>query len=268
LQQIRGERSAQRPYLLQINDQNGQDKKSAETVEITTAVLDFFASMRFQNLNTDLMRLPSLPGQPFGERGENLSAALFTICQNPEQKKTLLSWIEDLTPMEAVDFEFPADQIGRVLLTLVERNGQKISAYSASDGTLRLLAMLAALLDPEPAQLYFFEELENGIHPTRLHLLTQLIENQTAVNPIQVVATTHSPHLLRFLSPQTIENVSLLYRLEDRPDAAIKRIVDIPDARRLIETQGIGRLHESNWFEDALFFMDEEDSPLEQEAAA
>jgi predicted ATPase len=37
-------------------------------------------------------------------------------------------------------------------LTLVEDSGQKISAYSASDGTLRFLAIVAAMLGSEPAQ--------------------------------------------------------------------------------------------------------------------
>ena len=61
-----------------------------------------------------------------------------------------------------------------------EANGRKVSAYSASDGTLRFLAMLAALLDTNSEHLYFFEEIDNGIHPSRLHLLIDLIERQTA----------------------------------------------------------------------------------------
>ena len=49
-------------------------------------------------------------------------------------------------------------------------------SYSASDGTLRFLAILAALLGTDPARLYFFEEIDNGIHPSRLRLLLDLIE--------------------------------------------------------------------------------------------
>ena len=54
---------------------------------------------------------------------------------------------------------------------LRETNGRETSAHSASVGTLRFLAMLAALLGPDPAGLYFFEEIDNGIHPSRLNLL-------------------------------------------------------------------------------------------------
>ena len=63
-------------------------------------------------------------------------------------------------------------------------------SYSASDGTLRFLAILAALLGTDPARLYFFEEIDNGIHPSRLRLLLDLIEGQTAKGGTQVVTTT------------------------------------------------------------------------------
>ena len=109
---------------------------------------------------------------------------------------TLANWVEELTPMDVEGFEFPRDPSGRVNLIIRERNGRKVSAYSASDGTLRFLAMLAALLGSNPAGLYFFEEIDNGIHPTRLHLLIDLIEKQTAKNGIQVITTTHSPDVL------------------------------------------------------------------------
>jgi predicted ATPase len=207
------------------------------------------------DLDPDELRKPSFPGQTvLGDRGENLSSVLQAICNNPQKKQALLGWVQELTPMDAVDFEFVPDQIGRILLTLVESNGQKISAYSASDGTLRFLAMIAALLGDEPAQFYFLEEIDNGIHPTRLHMLVQLIEQVTKEKNIQMVATTHSPQLLQLLSPESLENASLTYRLPDRPDAQIKRILDIPDARRLIDKKGAARLHESGWLETAVYF--------------
>ena len=82
--------------------------------------------------------------------------------------------------MDIVDFEFPADQIGRILLTTVESNGQRISAYSLSDGTLRFLAVLAAFLGPERARLYFFEELEN-YESGWFEDVVSLLDDETAV---------------------------------------------------------------------------------------
>ncbi|MUG98778.1 hypothetical protein F7734_43405 [Scytonema sp. UIC 10036] len=124
--------------------------------EIAQKSLDALNDMRFLDLDPDVMRLPSFPGQIIlGDRGENLSSVLQTICKDPTGKHTLLQWIQELTPMDAKDFEFPVDLTGKILLTLVEESGQKTSAYSASHGTLRFLATIAALLGPEPASFYF-----------------------------------------------------------------------------------------------------------------
>jgi len=224
------------------------------------ATLQAFNDMRFLDLNPEAMRLPSFPGQTIlGDRGENLSSVLLDICQAPQKKETLLEWIQELTPMDAKDFEFPTDFTGKTLLTLVEDSGQKISAYSASDGTLRFLAMIAALLGSDPAKIYFFEELDNGIHPTRLHLLIQLIERQVSQGKTQVIATTHSSQLLRLISPKTLESVSLIYRLENRPDAQIVRVLDIPNAQEVLEKQNLAHLHESAWLENVMEFMSDDE---------
>jgi len=229
--------------------------------EVSRATLNAFSSMRFLDLSPDAMRIPSFPGQTIlGDRGENLSSLLQSICANPQRKQALIQWIQELTPMDATDFEFPADFTGKILLSLVEANGQKTSAISASDGTLRFLAMIAALLEPQNAQFYFLEELDNGIHPTRLNLLLQLIERQVEQGNIQIVATTHSPQLLRLLSPKANESTSLTYRLPNRLDAKIKRIVDIPEAKHLIQEQNLARLHESGWLEDAVYFLEDEET--------
>ncbi len=156
--------------------------------------------------------------------------------------------------MDVTDFEFVPDQTGKILAFMVESGGRKTSAYSASDGTLRFLAMIAALLGPEPAQFYFFEELENGIHPTRLALLLQLIEQKTAKGTIQIVATSHSPQLLGLLSPDARKSASLVYRLEGSPDAGICRITEIPEANRVLEDSDLARLHSSGWLENAVEF--------------
>jgi len=242
--------SNDKPVLLQI-DQPRNYLQAAYKAFISMRFLDF--------LSPDAMRNPSLPGQTsLGDKGEYLSSVLQAICNDPARKKALINWLQELTPMDAKDFEFPADQTGKILLSLVEENGQKTSAYSASDGTLRFLAMIALLLGPDPAKFYFFEELENGIHPTRSHLLLQLIEKKVSEGNIQIVATTHSPHLLGQLSQKSLEYVSFTYRLPGKPNAQIKRLMDIPEAAKILQEQDITRLHASGWLEDAVAFLDED----------
>jgi predicted ATPase len=218
-------------------------------------ILDALAGVRFLDLVPDVMRKPAFPGQNvLGDSGENLSTVLQEICETPDHKTILIDWIQELTPMDIVDFEFPRDPSGLVHLVLKERSGVAISAYSASDGTLRFLALLAALLGKNPAKLYFFEEIETGIHPSRLRLLLDLIEHQTAKNGIQVVTTTHSSDLLSMIGDSTFDHTSVVYRPRDTDHAIIRRVAELPDAPRLRAEQGLGSLLASGWMEDVLFF--------------
>ena len=114
--------------------------------------------------------------------------------------------------------------------------------------------MLAALLGEDSGGLYFFEEIENGLHPSRLHLLVDLIERQTAKGRVQVIATTHSPDLLSMVNDATFENVAITCRLEDTNDAIIRRVADLPNAGKLRTSQGLGRLLAGGWMERALEF--------------
>ncbi|NAS24668.1 AAA family ATPase [Herbidospora sp. NEAU-GS84] len=93
---------------------------------------------------------------------------------------------------------------------LVDGEG-KVASRLLSDGTLRILGFLAALHDPDHPGVILVEEIENGLHPSRLAELLQRIERRVtdfndpaSLNePLrQVIMTTHSPVV-----------VSELYRL-------------------------------------------------------
>ena len=209
--------------------------------------------IRFLELSPARMREPSIPGATtLGDYGQNLPTVLDAICADPQRERTLMSWLQELTPMDVKDFEFPRDPSGRVHLQIVERNGRKVSAYSASDGTLRFLGILAALLNSNEGGLYFFEEIDNGIHPNRLWLLVDFIERQTAKGGVQVITTTHSPALLSWIRDEAFENTSVVYRDEYWADSVIRPIVGLYDLRELRKSVTLGELHTEGWIEHAM----------------
>ncbi len=224
------------------------------------AIIDKFDRTRFFDFKPDRLREPAAPGQTvLGDGGDNLPTVLQKICADHARKSVLIDWVHALTPMDVIDFEFPSDPSDKVHLILKERHGGSIRADNASDGTLRFIAMLAALLGNDSGGLYFFEEIENGLHPSRLHLLVDLIERQTAMGRVQVIATTHSPDLLSQVSNKTFKNSSVTCRLEDTNDAIIRRIAELPNAKKLRKSQGLGRLLAGGWMEDALSFTEGHD---------
>ena len=219
--------------------------------------LQILQKMRFLELSPERMREPSIPGATMlGDGGEYLPSVLEAICADSIRGRNLMAWLQELTPMDVKDFDFPRDPSGRVHLQLVERNGRKVSAYSASDGTLRFLGILAALLGDNEGGLYFFEEIDSGIHPNRLWLLLDLIEQQTAKGKIQVVTTTHSPALLAWMNDTTFEHTSVVYRDEYWTDSVIRPIAGLYNLRELRESQGLERLLTSGWFETAMKFSE------------
>lgn len=241
--------------------------------DVVREVVSALRSMRFLDLHPDAMREPAAPGHLIlGDRGENLSAVLYNIVKDPEKKDSLLGWLRSLTPMDVTDLEFKEDLLGRVLVYLVEANGQLTSAASASDGTLRFLALVAALLSPESGKLYFFEEIDNGFHPTRLHLLLDVLEQASRRMGCQIIATSHNPQLLAHLSERARQDAVLLYRLEGSQESKAIRIMDIPDVKRVLESQDLGRLFATGWLEDTLEFLAEdkgssEPAPTEEPVA-
>jgi predicted ATPase len=81
-------------------------------------------------------------------------------------------------------------------------DGLRFSSRVISDGTLRLLALITLLNDPDREGLLCFEEPENGIHEGRIPALVDLIRSSTADfehDYFQVVVNTHSPAVMQAL---------------------------------------------------------------------
>ena len=223
------------------------------TENLRSRLCSAIQSIRFLNPSPERMREPSVPGATtLGDAGQNLPTVLEAVCADADRKQTLLSWFEELTPMDVAGFEFPRDPSGRVHLQILERNRRKVSAYSASDGTLRFLGILAALLNDDAGGTYFFEEIDNGIHPNRLWLLLDLIERQTAKGKIQVITTTHSPALLAWMNDDTFEHASVIYRDQYWSDSVIRPIADLYHLRELRKSYGMEGFLTEGWLEAAM----------------
>jgi len=89
---------------------------------------------------------------------------------------------------------------GTAQIFLLEANGCSIPATRLSDGTLRYLALLAVLCDPNPPPLVTIEEPELGLHPDMLPTIADLLKD--ASERTQLIITTHAPGLVDALTDQ------------------------------------------------------------------
>ena len=133
-------------------------------------------------------------------------------------------------------------QDGRLLLEIKDAPfSHPILAKYASDGTLKLLAYLTVLFDPNPPQLVGIEEPENHLHP---QLLPQLAEEcRSASANTQLMITTHSPFFVDRLKP---EELWVLYR-DEKGFTQAKRTADMQGVKQFIDN---GSLLGSLWMED------------------
>jgi predicted ATPase len=126
-----------------------------------------------------------------GLMGEDLAAFLNTLkALSPEQFGAVEKAMRMLVAgVEGIGVE--VNKLGEVELTLRE-NGIPVPARIVSEGTLRMLGLLALAGAPEGPSLVGFEEPENGIHPRRIALVAELLRNGASQKGDQFIVTTHS----------------------------------------------------------------------------
>lgn len=137
-----------------------------------------------------------------GMMGEEL-AAFLNILQalDENQFKALEKALHMIIP-SIMGIDVTVNNLGNVELNLLQGE-TPIPAELLSEGTLRVLGLLALGGAKEPPALIGFEEPENGIHPDRLDLVALLLKT-LASNDTQVIVTTHSPTLLDFIPGESL----------------------------------------------------------------
>lgn len=179
--------------------------------------------------------------------GENISAVLCNICDgtdaNNKRKEELLASIRHLPENEIEDIKFIRTDLNDVILALKEQFGEAwLNAKMLSDGTLRCMAILTAMISEPHGSLIVIEEVDNGIHPSRVKGLLKEIKRLADERGLRVLITTHNPALLDSIDGDVLGGVSLCYRnKEDRGSSFIK-LVDIPEYFRLAAQDSLGDL--------------------------
>lgn len=185
-----------------------------------------------------------------GDHGENFAALIRTICQDEKAKDAYLSWLRQLRPEEVDDVGVLPGAVGEPLFMLQE-GGQQFPAPVLSDGTLRFAAIAAAFFQPDAPRLMTMEEIENGVHASRLRLLVELLRSQAETRDTQIVATTHSPLVLAWLREEEYKTTFLCARDESTGESTIRPLTDLPRFMDVVRKQPIADLLAEGWLETA-----------------
>lgn len=184
------------------------------------ALREELRSWRFLQLDPAALREPASyqAAERLEPSGANLAAVLARLKAETAEDNDDLGVLADLSAdlarlipgLTGVDVH--DDATNRRWETLISTRDQApYSARVASDGTLRILALLTALSDPDHGGVLAFEEPENGVHPGRLGPLVRHLRSLVSrpQNPdvsdvalLQLLVTTHSPVVVAALEPE------------------------------------------------------------------
>ncbi|MYB77716.1 MAG: AAA family ATPase [Chloroflexi bacterium] len=169
-----------------------------------TSLATLFDHMRFYRefhlgCNSPLRRpqQADLPQEYLLEDGSNLAVVLSDMLNEPGFKGLLIENLQDFYP-SVRDIQVVV-RGGSVQVSFHEE-GLRHSILSSrlSDGTLRYLCLLVALLSPEPPPIICIEEPETGLHPDVIPKLAKLLVE--ASKRSQIIVTTHSDILVDALT--------------------------------------------------------------------
>lgn len=178
--------------------------------------------------------------------GSNLSAVLYNLWNKGErEQKNILNFIQSLPEQDIKSIDFLKGPRGEVMVQLIETFGnkeRKIDANLLSDGTLRVLAIAAALLSARVGSVVIIEEIDNGVHPNRIKKLLKFINSVANLKKLNILISSHNPALLDSLPIEAIPHVVFCYRDKEDGNSKLVSLEDLPDYPELIAQGSLGDL--------------------------
>lgn len=137
-----------------------------------------------------------------GPRGEDLAAFYFTLSEGDKaQFKAIKLAATQILPL-LKDLQIERTDKAELFLRVCEDDAS-YSNRLISEGTLRVLGLLAALSPVTGSTTIGYEEPENGVHPRRLRKIAELLKNAAGTDR-QILINSHSPVLPSYFSDKEL----------------------------------------------------------------
>lgn len=108
-----------------------------------------------------------------------------------------------------------------------------------SEGTLRFIIILTAILTRPAHSLLVIEEIDNGIHPSRASLLLEILLKESTERKIDILVTTHNEAFLNVLTPNLLAFVMYVHR-DKAGNSIITPVDEIEELPRLLAQGNLG----------------------------
>lgn len=193
--------------------------------------------------------------------GSNLAGVIASMEPNKkEQIENVISQYAQKLPEREIERVW-VESVGRlntdVMLYCEEEilpgRLETVDARGLSDGTIRFLIVLTAILTRPYGSLLVIEEIDNGIHPSRAKLLLNILRTEGEKVGVDILVTTHNPAFLDQLIPKLLPFVMLVHR---DTETGSSKITPLEDAEKLHFLMGKGSLGDiatnEHWYEELI----------------
>ncbi|MDE2699841.1 MAG: ATP-binding protein [Gemmatimonadota bacterium] len=239
--------SSERSVLSQYREIAQKNRNLTQCVRLVQLIMRHLQASYVFDPNPKLMHgYERIGNSVLSKDGANLSAVLYSLSIGDEIQQAsldrLLSQISQLPDEPYEEFDFTDTDLGDVIFWLREKTGYKVDARSLSDGTLRTLAILTALETVQAGSHVIVEEFDNGLHPSRVSVLTSAIAEATERRKLRVLVTTHNPATMNNLTPEQMKGVVLCTWSEEKQAADLVDLESLPRSDELLERGPLGDL--------------------------
>lgn len=212
------------------------------------AFADFLTRIRVLEPNVELARQPARQyDAALAGDAANLADALARLrIGDPDSWALLVSDVRRCLPgLVDITLQPSGGSARSVVVNLIEQGlARPLELADASFGTVRVLALLAALHEPDPPPFTAIEEVDHGLHPYALDIIVDRL--RAASERTQILAATHSPTLVNRLDADEI------IVCDRDPETGASLIPAVPRAQiRAALTQSDWRAGEL-WFSGAI----------------
>jgi predicted ATPase len=128
----------------------------------------------------------------------------------------------------------------------------EIDARGMSDGTLRYLAIVAALLTRKKGSLLVIEEVDNGLHPSRAKVLINMLRELGKKRRIDIIVTTHNPAMLDAAGVQMVPFITVAHRDNKTGVSLLTLLEDIEQLPKLMASGSLGDIASEGIIESAV----------------
>ena len=226
--------------------EGGHRKAQRVIPEVTAQYQRWLSNMVFLGPQPATMRDYSFKTErTLASDGANLSGVLFNLCREKSTEREVLQFIRALPEQDITSIDFLETPRNEAMIELTETFGGTETEFDAtllSDGTLRVLAIAAAVLSAPEGSLVVIEEIDNGVHPSRAEQILSQISRIAEERRLRVLISSHNPALLDALPDDVVPNVVFCYRGPKTDTSRLVRLADIPDYPELIAQGAVGHL--------------------------